>query len=171
MIRKHRLRFSLLSLLFIITACCLVFSIVGPHFRACARVSSLGGDIGGGAIVLSGTRASNRDLQVISALSRTEVIWLNGTNVDDSGLKYLEHMPHLRVVMLDNTATTGVGLRCLKSLPIEWLDIRDTLVGDDALGTLCELRELKKLNLRGSKVSEHAARQIKLCLPNCELDY
>lgn len=168
--KRHRLRFTLSTLLLATAVLCAVLSLVAPGLRARVRVGFLGGDIGGTTVVLSHRKVSNRDLEIISALRCTEVIWLNGTNVDDDALQWLARMRRLKVVMLDGTATSATGLRHLEGLPIEWLDIRDTLVADDALDTLLKLKALKQLNLRGSKLSDKSVRRIKLCLRDCELD-
>jgi serine/threonine protein kinase/Leucine-rich repeat (LRR) protein len=62
---------------------------------------------------LTGTKISDRALQVISRLPDLENLRLHSTDVTNTGLKSLEKMKKLRYLLLEGTEVDDEGLKCL----------------------------------------------------------
>ena len=75
-------------------------------------------------------------------------ICLDGSSITDDGLAHLKQFPNAVVLHLDNTRVSDSGLPHLKSL-----------------------RSLEYIDLRGSDVTSSGVRDLRISLPNTQIDY
>ncbi len=72
---------------------------------------------------------------------------------------------------LGDTETSDETLIMLRGYThLEWLCLEDTCVTDAGLRNLAALKNLKKLELHGTQVTEAGASLLRKMLPNCEIE-
>jgi hypothetical protein len=146
---------------------------------------------------LSGVRRSLDD--VFTALEKPEVgaivsLDLSGTAIADADLERLKGFTHLRRLVLDDATITRAGLMYLQQLPeleelrlgcptfselflwelgglkkLERLSLAKSSASDEGTKYLAELTHLKKLDLRGTKVTVTRVRELRKALAECRI--
>jgi Leucine-rich repeat (LRR) protein len=90
----------------------------------------------------------------------------------DDALSNLSNLRELRHLAIRRAAITGSGLRHVLGLPkLESLDLDGCPISDSAIVNLQELRNLKKLNIKGTQVSRQGAEILSATLRDCEIEY
>lgn len=143
------------------------------------------------------TRVTDEELRRIARIPTVEQISLYAAEVTDDGLKWLAHLPRLTDLSLYGTQDisanglnelcdlqrlehfflaagdiSDAGLRPISSLAnLKYLDVSSTRITDVGLKHLAKAKNLTYLDIRKTGVSDEAVRQLKLVLPNCEVDY
>lgn len=65
-----------------------------------------------------------------------------------------------------------VDLRIVRALSsLEEIDLRNTQITDDGLAYLLDMKNLKKLNLEGTRVSNKAVNLLQEALPDCDIKW
>jgi hypothetical protein len=82
----------------------------------------------------------------LKALRRLELLNLAGTNITDRAVIDIS------------------GIQTLTSL-----SLKDTSVTDAAVPLLCKMRNLEYLTISGTQISINGLRQLRACLPKCEI--
>lgn len=85
-------------------------------------------------------------LPAVGAFADCKVLLLGGSPVGDAGLKHLQRLSKL-----------------------QYLDLSDTQITDEAVYGLIQMQSLEGLNLRGTEVSDDCIRRLRLALPGCQI--
>lgn len=144
---------------------------------------------------LQKTDADDADLEVILGRAGYGRIFLSYTDITDDGLRHLTKQPQLETVVLDHTEVGDEGLLTLRSLPnLTTLDLSGTAVTNDgllglqefpalktlvlmdnpqitdaAVGNLMLLKDLERLHLENSSVTNKGVMILRESLPGCEI--
>ena len=85
---------------------------------------------------------------------RIDELYTESIQVDDDLLQFLDRQAELKNLCLSRTLVTNDGLAHLKELrQLEWLDLSFTRVTDRGLESLGNLPNLRRLDLQGSQIS------------------
>jgi Leucine-rich repeat (LRR) protein len=101
---------------------------------------------------------------------KTDMILLESTPVQDADLLALTGIPSLRILQLDhpdNKITDGGMADLAKLSQLEHLRIRGSNIGDEGLKAICEMPNLKILNLPQGKFTDAGLAHLKK-LPQLE---
>jgi hypothetical protein len=130
------------------------------HFKECKNLTNLG---------LFGTRMSDAGLANFKDCKSLSALNVENTQVGDAGLANLKDC-NLTRVYLGNTKMTDAGLDQFKNYKnLSVLHLQNTKVSDRGLGLLKDCKELKNLDLRGTKVTAAKIIELKKALPNCKI--
>lgn len=113
-----------------------------------------------GELHLTLTGWDRKDYSVLRQKPQTVVLQMANPDVDDRTLRYLTGMDRLRELDLNGSRVTDAGLTVLRSIPsLATVRLRDTLVTDAGFQeSLSRMEALKRLDLRGTKVSREAVK-------------
>jgi len=113
-----------------------------------------------GELHLTLTGWDRKDYSVLRQKPQTVVLQMANPDVDDQTLRYLTGMGRLRELDLNGSRVTDAGLAVLRSMPsLATVRLRDTLVTDAGFQeSLSRMEALKRLDLRGTKVSREAVK-------------
>jgi Leucine-rich repeat (LRR) protein len=102
-------------------------------------------------------------LKQLAGLLHLEELEFIGSPISDDGLVYLKDMPELAWLRLRKTKITGAGLEHLKGLKrLYMLDLSFSAgVGDEGFEHLKKLRNLKRLYLNGTAVTNKGLAHVK----------
>jgi hypothetical protein len=122
-------------------------------------------------INLSGTNATDADMQWLAACQRLEVIDLSATKIGDQGLARLAPLPDVRRLKI---SSPRISDECCKSIArlrtLEELSLASTNVRTEAaILELAGLPKLKRLDLSVG-VSEAALDELRRRLPECKVN-
>jgi Leucine-rich repeat (LRR) protein len=147
-----------------------------------------------GALDVSRTAITDRELATVGQLTSLESLALGQTAISDGGLKQLAGLTQLRSLNLTRTPISGAGLSALSDfsrlkildlsatktadnlgplarLPqLDWLVLRDVTLTEDALSDLSASESLTRLTLEGSKYPAESLRQLQQALPELSVD-
>jgi Leucine-rich repeat (LRR) protein len=140
--------------------------------------------------------STDLDLAAIAALQRLALLDLGGVKVTDAGVARLKPLVHLQSLDLSRTQVSAKGLESLSLRGLErlnlWqaqrvddaaaeplvkldklaiLDLSETGFGDVGLGRLGGSKSLRRLFLRGSKVSAAGVDAFRSANPDCEVSW
>jgi hypothetical protein len=100
----------------------------------------------------------------------TMVLW-SGPQVTDDTIIHLGTMPKLAMLELDKTRVTDAGLVHLGQLRhLVTLKLSRMPITDAGLVHLRQLTELQELTIDGTQISKQGCQQLKMRLPNTEID-
>jgi hypothetical protein len=123
-------------------------------------------------VLLRGATFADNDLARLAGLTALGFLVLEGTEVTDAGLAYLKDLTNLRELDIGDTRVTDAGLVNLKELKnLRVLKLRGTTAVTDAgLAHLKGLTALQVLELTGTKASAVGIAELRLALPNVEVE-
>lgn len=116
------------------------------------------------------TEASPAEQIAAIRSGKTDMILLESTPVQDAALLSLTGIPGLRILQLDHpdNKVTDAGMADVARLtPLEHLRIRGGYIGDEGLKAICEMPNLKILNLPQGKFTDAGLAHLKK-LPKLE---
>jgi hypothetical protein len=90
--------------------------------------------------------------------------------VSDEGLAYLAEIPSLSVLDLSGTQITDDGLRHLTGLELRSLRISNPQLTDDSVKHLEAMKSIRRLSVRGTKISDQAKEHLKKVIPNLDVE-
>lgn len=156
-----RLRFTVRTLLLVVSACAVLLAYVANDLRRHWRDAKYANEITmrGGQVGWWGLRVERVSLRqchdadtcisLMGKLSNNEIFEmcdLAGSDVTDKGLQRVVAMEGLTVVNLANTNVSDAGILCL-----------------------AKLRRLEELNLLGTRISRAAVREFRLAKPGIRI--
>ena len=175
---RRRMRFSLRSLLLVVTAACLTGGwwinvafkqrTAVRHFYALTAKRATSGD---DHLVTMGYRYQGKD-EYYKPIVPKHLHWLrdaigeecfgevtgvqlNHTAATDDDLRYLAVFPLMERVSLPNTKVTDAGLAHLRWCPkLRSLQLDNTPITDQAIASLVRFKQLESLSLSGTKVTD-----------------
>lgn len=101
---------------------------------------------------LAAPALSDSDLEYLaSRVSVRELDLADNPNVTDDGLRHVAKLKGLEDLSLIGTGVTDKGIRHLRKLPLTYLALSETGVGDEALGYVGELTQMEQLHLRNCR--------------------
>jgi hypothetical protein len=113
---------------------------------------------------LNGTRVGDDTLARLERLTQLSQLSLAGTAVTDAGLAHLVDLPNLELLSLSRTRVGDPGMAHLARLKLNSfgqggceslrLVLDETNVGDEGAAHLARLRQLRSVNLGGTRVTE-----------------
>jgi Leucine-rich repeat (LRR) protein len=119
---------------------------------------------------LSGTRVTDSGLEHISRLGNLEDLSLGvNSRITDIAITYLAGLPRLTNLSLEKTAITDKGLGTLGGMGLHNLRLDGTAITDGGLEHLTSLKNLRVLNLSGTKVTAVGVAKLQAALPNCKI--
>jgi hypothetical protein len=114
------------------------------------------------SIDLSGTEASDVDLEPLRDSKSLVLLNLTGCRITAAGLAKLAGLANLEYLFLGDTKVTDEGLKHISSLSnLEILVLDNTQIGDPALASLVRLGKLRQLSLWGTRVSDRGALRLR----------
>jgi len=160
---KRLRRYSLRTLLILMTLCCLVFGAwavyVNPYRqqqRSLAVVNRLQGTVS--RVPAEGPAWQGWLVTTMlgpDAFARVVVVDLNHKNITDADLRQLSGLKHLRRLQLDYAPITDGGLEVVRTLPkLQDVSLRYTKVTDVGAAHLGKLPELRTAHLTGTKITD-----------------
>ncbi len=93
------------------------------------------------------------------------------TKISDDDMQHLTTIPQLRLLDIGDTAVTASGIARLSQVPLVHLYIEGNHVTDSWLPHLSEMKTLNYLAIWNSQMSEGAVNNLKLALPDCNVDF
>lgn len=132
-------------------------------------------------LTLGGDKLTDAGLQSLRQLPGLTVLDLGGVQREDSGiwsvsftqpgLDAIATLKDLRRLRLNETLVSARGLEKIKGLPrLESLDLHDCVqIGDDTVPILISLRNLRSVDLTGTRVSEAALERLRRERPDCRV--
>jgi hypothetical protein len=104
-------------------------------------------------------------------LPHLQSLHVEQSQFDDESMKGVERMSKLRRVKLSGTKVSDEGLRHLVNLThLRRLTIREPDVSDASLPILKGFSRLKQLDIQGTRITPQGIAELKLALPNCEIE-
>ena len=121
-------------------------------------------------LTLGDNDLSGASLAFLVRLRNIEELDLRLTQMTDATLQTLPELHNLRVLVLADNRITGAGLSCLERTPnVEEPDVSyNNAIGPEAVHCLAPLRGLKRLFLRGTRVTSEEVKSISQ-LPKLEI--
>jgi hypothetical protein len=108
-------------------------------------------------------------LAKLSGLVHLTKLHLTGTTIGDAGIRSLK-APALKVLGLDGTKVTDEGLNNVAQMALlEDLRLTATEVSDGGIPYLKRLRNLKRLAIRKTRISDAGAADLQESLPSCKI--
>ena len=169
--RRHWFRFSLRTLLIVVTVLAVPLGWIGWRLEQARRERATitwVEEMGGGVYFHSSLETDEQSWWEESTDrwfgERVRFVSLQEMQVSD--LSPLAELKSLRLLELDNTPVSDLSpLVELKSL--EWLYLTDTQVSD--LSPLAELKNLERLHLENTPVSDEQVQELRQALPGCSI--
>lgn len=195
---RHRwFRFSLRTLLLLVTVCSGLFGWLGMHVRhtreqwnAVRRIERLrcvvcyeskspkwlldliGIDLFADvtSVYTFGENFFDVDFAQIRGFTHVKLLTLGDARITDDGLANLERLTELRYLSLDGTQISDAGLAHLEQLTkLRHLNLSNTQITDAGLVHLRGLTRLKDLDLRDTQVTDTGCDELQTALPNLQI--
>ena len=115
---------------------------------------------------LQETGISDDDLASIASLANLRNLRLSDHRITDAGLVHLAAMQKLRILAIRFCSVNGPGLAHLPQ-SLHSLELRWSPVSDASRDAICGLKNLRQLDLSGTKVSEQTVDFLRKALPEC----
>lgn len=112
------------------------------------------------ALVIGRTRIGAEGLMRLKDLSNLRSLTLSDLHVTGEVVKNLATLAHLEAVDLSNCSIADEGIAELKGMPIAYVDLHSTNIGDAALTTLSEMSSLVFLDLGKTRVTGKGLLQL-----------
>ncbi|REJ93244.1 MAG: hypothetical protein DWQ34_11130 [Planctomycetota bacterium] len=107
-------------------------------------------------------------LKILRELPELKHLAIGNATITDAGLAEISNCNVLELVRLhDLTQITGSGIAQLEEVPR--LSLSNCLIGDDDVGHLKGLAELRELDLTQTDVTESGIEELSQALPNCRI--
>lgn len=101
----------------------------------------------------------------------TELFFSTTNGLNDDRLQQLSSLSQLRELWLVRSEVTGTGLAVLADFPaLRELHIGSAQLSDDGLRHLKRLGQLKKLTIWGLRHDDPRVDELRLALPNCQVE-
>ncbi len=98
---------------------------------------------------------SETDMAYLRALPSIKYLSLECTDTNEMVLKSLTHFPALTHLDLNSSTVTDAGVVHLRDVPtLEDLDLNDTIIGNSGIEALTGLRNLRRLCLDRTRITE-----------------
>jgi Leucine-rich repeat (LRR) protein len=132
-------------------------------------------------LAIGGNKLTDAGLQSLRQLPGLMYLDLSGAERTDSGLwsvsltepglDAIATLGNLRHLRLNGTLVSARGLQRLVGLTkVEWLDLQGcTRIGDDVIPVLASFRNLQRVDLAGSQVTEKGVAELKRADPKCTI--
>jgi len=113
---------------------------------------------------------SDDAMKPLSKLSKLKKLNLWRINLSDAGIEPLQGMTSLESLNLDNTRLSDQGMAYLAGLTkLTFLHLGSTQISDTGLVHLEKLKALKELKLTRTAISQKGVDQLKLSLPDANI--
>ncbi len=90
--------------------------------------------------------------------------------VTDDLLRVIGGLDDCKVLRLGNSQISNAGLKHLRTLRrLQYLDVSETGLTENAVVRLATLCNLAGLNIRGTQISDNGFRRLQLALPECQI--
>ncbi len=109
----------------------------------------------------------DEQLRLLASLQNLTSLAVGG-NTTDGGLVHLSKMAHLRTLFLGDSQITGEGLHFIPASQLQTLYLDRTTFGDDHSEQLSAFRNLQRLGLAGTRITDSGLNALK---PLQQLDY
>ncbi len=122
---------------------------------------------------LTATRVSDAGLVPLRRLQTLQVLLLDRTRISAAGLTNLEGLTELQHLGLsDNKRVNDVGMVSLKHLTkLRYLTLRDSSISDASIPLLKTLKDLRTIDLRGTRVTEAGHAELRNALPKLKVEF
>lgn len=118
------------------------------------------------SLSISNTTLTDQGLRHIARLRRVHSLTLGGTKITDAGLAHLQRLSYLRGLSLEGSQITSAGLRRLAAIPLTSLTLDHSAGIDDmAVEHLAKFHELTQLLMKGTKLTDEGAAELRRRLP------
>lgn len=115
---------------------------------------------------------SDASLAVAAKCQRLKSLYVFNAPITDDGLKHLRRLPQLSELSLSGCRRIGApGIRHLLELQLVTLNLSFTTIGDDSIPALGEMKSLKTLDLKGTKISREQRPKLQPMLPNTRINW
>jgi len=120
---------------------------------------------------LDQSKVSDEDLRILRSTPFLTSLHLSNTAISDAGLKYLKYATELKELLLVNTAAvTDKGLEELPHLKnLERINLTGTQVTEEIAETLKSVHSLKEVTLGGPKITPEGIEKVRAALPGIEV--
>lgn len=105
------------------------------------------------------SRGGLRDLSALKAIDANALQFLNlrDLNLNDGHLTNIVHLRGLRALRLSGNPLTDAGMRLLTNFPqLTYINLSDTLAGDESIAGLASLRLLQQAGLYRTRITDRA---------------
>lgn len=180
----YRLRFSVATLLLLISAICVALAIVTGRTReqrlAIERIRSVAGTVWYDYERSSAPSGSlGRKPENYSfirwafgddAIDCVDLVDLESSFVTDDDLYCLTRLRGVKAVWLNNTAISDDGLRVLAQLPaLVEIRLENTSVSDAGAKHLENVKSLRRASLYNTNITQSGCEHLRRSLPNCQI--
>ncbi len=182
--RRRFFRYSLRTLLLVVTVFCIWMGITVKRARDQERAVATIEDVGGSVLYDYQIASPSpfppgpsppgpkwlRDLIGIHYFDSVAAVLLVGPGVNDECFAAIKRFTDLEILSLFQTKVTDVGLEHLKGLTnLQRLYLNNTRVTDAGLEHLKGLTDLQRLDLMNTNVTDEGIKKLQQALPNCEI--
>lgn len=99
---------------------------------------------------LAAPTLNDNDLEYLaSKVSVTELNLGDNRNFTDVGLKHVAKLKGLEHLSMDRTNVTDAGIKHLRKVPLVYINLWHTRIGDRSLGYVAEMGTMKQLQIKG----------------------
>ena len=112
---------------------------------------------------VNGAGISDKSLSLLSQAPNLNKLFLNDTSSDDNSMNVLakQGLKNLQELNLHSTRVGDAGVAQLKGMPIKNLNLSDTIVSDDCLKQLKNMRSLQVLTLDYSDIRNEGVKSFR----------
>lgn len=118
------------------------------------------------SLIASNTGIGDRTLEAIGGHKQFHRLQLDGTRITDAGLAHLAGVSVVQL-MLNDTDVNGSGLRDIRVT--EHLELKGTKLTDEAARSLANKEPLSKLDIASTPVSKETVQFLVESLPSCRI--
>jgi serine/threonine protein kinase len=112
------------------------------------------------ALVIGRTRIGAEGMMRLKELPNLRSLTLNDLHVTKDVVRNLAKLPQLQAIDLSNSSISDDGIAELKGMPIAYIDLHSTNIGDAALATLSEIPTLLFLDAGKTRVTGKGLLQL-----------
>jgi hypothetical protein len=91
--------------------------------------------------------------------------------ITNYGMQHLVDLRHLRVLALNGVRVGNIGIDRLKHVDLVSLDLCHTLVSDELLKSIIDMKRLKNLHVTNTRVTKAGVATFKESLPTCDIRF
>jgi len=124
---------------------------------------------------ICGNEISDEGLIHIAQLTTLQYLDLSFTHITDDGLQHLQRLTNLQSLLLngldDDDQLTDAGIRYLVPLvQLSELRLNGAHITDQSVDALLTFRNLRMLDISGTRISEEGYRRLREGLPDCDIE-
>jgi hypothetical protein len=90
-------------------------------------------------------------------------------NVTDDGMRHVARIAGLHHLSLYSTAVTDAGIRHLRGLPLTYINLWHTSIGDESLGYIAEMKPMKQVQIKDCQAVTDAGVAKLVALENLQI--